>query len=249
VNHFYDDNFFSWNNRGVAKSAEVIVGFLMKVLRPRSVLDVGCGQGVWLRAWAAAGTETFRGIDGAYVNQDRLLVPPAHFSTADLSIPFDLGTRFDLVQSLEVAEHLPPSSSLPFVQSLVKHADIVLFSAAVVGQGGEHHINERPLEFWRELFHREGFACFDSIRPAVGKDRDVQPWYRYNTLLYANATGTARLPPSLARTWVAEGEPLREGGDLPWRARRAVLRMLPTPAVSYLAKQRASWTARKTPRG
>src|SRR5262249_21733994 len=147
-----------------------------------------------------AGAERILGLDGAYVDQERLLVPRANFRVADLSQPFDVGERFDLVQSLEVAEHLLPSVSTTFVESLTRHGDLVLFSAAVPGQGGEHHINERPLEFWRGLFRQHGYACFDPIRPAVQRKADVQPWYRYNTLLYANPAGRARLPQALACT-------------------------------------------------
>jgi len=244
VTYAYDANFFAWNNRGVPQSARAIVAFLMASLQPHRVLDVGCGQGVWLQAWQEAGARIL-GLDGAYVDQERLLVSRDHFRVADLSEPFRLGEHFDLVQSLEVAEHLPPSASVFFVDSLTRHGDVVLFSAAVVGQGGEFHINERPLEFWRGLFREHGYACFDPIRPAVKGKAGIQPWYRYNVLLYANEAGQARLPVALASTRVPEGERLREGGDLRWRARRALLRVLPPRAVNYLARRRAAWIARK----
>jgi SAM-dependent methyltransferase len=247
VSYVYDANFFAWNNHGVRQSAREIVAILMASLRAGSVLDVGCGQGVWLHAWQEAGATRVVGLDGAYVDQERLLVPRSSFVVADLSQPFDLGERFDLVQSLEVAEHLRPSVSTSFIDSLTRHGDVVLFSAAVPGQGGEYHVNERPLEFWRDLFRQRGYACFDPIRPAVQGKATVQSWYQYNTLLYANAAGAARLPPALARTRVADGEPLREGGDLLWRARRAIVRRLPTRAVNYLARRRAAWNARKAP--
>jgi SAM-dependent methyltransferase len=245
VSYVYDANFFAWNNKAVRESARQIVAILMTSLRPRSVLDVGCGQGVWLGAWQEAGATRVLGLDGAYVDQERLLVPRANFMVTDLSQPFDLGERFDLVQSLEVAEHLRPSVSTSFVDSLTRHGNVVLFSAAVPGQGGEYHINERPLEFWRGLFRQRGFACFDPIRPAVQGKPAVQSWYQYNTLLYANPAGAARLPQALACTRVADGEPLREGGDLLWRVRRAVLRRLPSRAINYLARRRAASIARR----
>src|SRR5262245_48537434 len=219
----------------------------MTSIRVGSVLDVGCGQGVWLRAWEEAGVSRVLGLDGGYVDQEHLLVPRTSFKVADLSQPFDLGERFDLVQSLEVAEHLQPSASPCFIDSLTRHGDVVLFSAAVPGQGGEYHVNERPLEFWRGLFRQQGYACFDPIRPAVQGKAAVQPWYQYNTLLYANPAGAARLPQTLARTRVADGELLREGGDLLWRARRAIVRRLPARAINYLARQRAAWNAHKAP--
>jgi hypothetical protein len=120
-----------------------------------------------------------------------------------------------------------------------------VFSAAVPGQGGEYHINEQPLEFWRSLFRQYGYVCFDPIRPAVRHKPAIQPWYRYNTLLYASEAAAARLPELLARTRVAECEQLREGGNLQWKMRRAVLRHLPIKAVTYIAKRRAAWIAKK----
>jgi SAM-dependent methyltransferase len=247
VSYVYDANFFAWTNLAVAQSSREIVALLMTSLQPRSVLDVGCGQGVWLRAWREAGARRVLGLDGAYVDQERLLVPRTNFLVTDLSQPFDLGERFDLVQSLEVAEHLLPSAATAFVDSLTRHGDVVVFSAAVPGQGGEYHVNERPLEYWRGLFRQHGYVCFDPIRPAVRHKAAVQPWYRYNTLLYANEAAAARLPEMLACTRVAEDERLREGGNMQWRMRRAALRLLPAKAVDYIARRRAAWVAKKAP--
>ena len=45
----------------------------------------------------------------------------------DLHNAIDLGRRFDLVCSLEVAEHLPRIRAVLFVVDLVKAAPVVLF--------------------------------------------------------------------------------------------------------------------------
>ena len=87
------------------------------------------------------------GLDGPFVNRNELLIPNERFSVAELTGPISLGRQFDLVQSLEVAEHLPKTSAERFVQTLVTHGTRVLFSAAIPGQGGENHINEQPLEY------------------------------------------------------------------------------------------------------
>jgi 2-polyprenyl-3-methyl-5-hydroxy-6-metoxy-1,4-benzoquinol methylase len=60
-----------------------------------------------------------------------------------LDSPLDLGRAFDLVISLEVAEHLPESAADAFIDSLVRHGDVILFSAAIPFQGGHRHINEQ----------------------------------------------------------------------------------------------------------
>src|SRR5262245_5248510 len=73
---------------------------------PGSILDVGCGTGMWLRAVMELGISNFVGIDCAEISPDQLLFPSDQFCCQDLSAPIDLGRRFELVICLEVAEHL-----------------------------------------------------------------------------------------------------------------------------------------------
>ena len=123
---------------------------------------------------------------------------------------------------------------------MTRHSDAVLFSAATVGQGGEHHINERPLRFWQQLFTDEGFVAFDAIRPHLRSDLSVEPWYRYNAVLYVRRDAIGSLPFSVRSTEVENGR-LKEIGDPLWMVRRSVLRLLPRNAVTRLAK----WNARR----
>jgi hypothetical protein len=94
------------------------------------------------------------GVDGDYVSRDTLLFPPECFLAAALSKPFDAGARFELVQCLEVAERIAPDAAHILIDGLVQHGDLIVFSAAVPGQGGEHHINERAHAYWRDMFLR-----------------------------------------------------------------------------------------------
>ena len=66
-----------------------------------------------------------------------------------------------------MGEHLPPDASAQLVRSLVEASDRVLFSAAVPGQGGEFHVNERPLAFWQDLFAAHGYVAHDCVRPRL----------------------------------------------------------------------------------
>ena len=166
-------------------------------------------------------------------------IPADRFNVGNLTRPLDLGRRFDLVQCLEVGEHLPRAASGTLVASLCTHGDIVVFSAAVPGQGGENHINERPLEDWRALFAEHGYAAFDPFRRRLSEIPSIEPWYRYNILLYANAAGESRLPPEIAATRIPGGEPVRRTGDLAWRLRCMVVSLLPRPIVTLIARRRA----------
>ena len=138
----YNQRFFDYVNAGAERSARKLLP-LLAPLEVASVLDVGSGQGVWLAVWKELGVDDVVGLDGAYVDQDRLKIPAGQFVAADLGAQFDLGRQFDLVQCLEVAEHLPKASADNLVESLTRHSDIVLFSAAAKRQGGENQINEQ----------------------------------------------------------------------------------------------------------
>ncbi len=66
-----------------------------------------------------AGVETVLGVDGDYVERDRLVTDPSNFLSADLTKVVESPDRFDVVQSLEVGENLPTEASHSLVKSLV----------------------------------------------------------------------------------------------------------------------------------
>ncbi len=184
--HGYDASFFSffdWSREMSRSSAEVIVPVLLEVAPCDSVLDVGCGVGAWLAAFGERGVSV-TGVDGSDVPDAMLMVDPRHVLRHDLSLPLDLGRRFDLVISLGVAEHLPAAAAEVFVDSLVRHGDIILFSAAIPRQGGYHQLNERWQSYWALLFQERGYQAFDILRPRVWKDERVSWWYAQNSLVY-----------------------------------------------------------------
>src|ERR1700730_18259389 len=169
--HEYTEEFFEYIERGSISSAKRFSTFLAPLLGVSSVLDVGCGRGAWLREWQNAGVKIAQGVDGPYVRQQSLLIPVQDFTAVDLSKKFDLGRRYDLVSSLEVAEHLPGACSETFILSLVTHAALVLFSGPTPGKAGKNHINERPLSLWQALFQANGYVAYDVIRPVFRADK------------------------------------------------------------------------------
>lgn len=173
-------------------SAHVILPMLFERYKPKSVLDVGCGLGTWLSVAKELGVAEIAGIEGAWLDRKLARVPASAITTADLEKRFDLGRRFDLVINLEVAEHLSEEAAEGFVESLTRHADVVLFSAAIPFQGGHHHVNERFPDYWRQIFAARGYAVIDLIRPRIWDRTDVLVWLRQNMLVYARAGLTAQ---------------------------------------------------------
>lgn len=242
--HEYDDNFYRFLASFAVRSAEQIVPLLSALLPINCVVDFGCGHGAWLSVWRKAGARVI-GVDGPYVDRQHLMIDADEFRPADLSQPIDLGRRFDVVQSLEVAEHLPSSRASEFIRTLTSHGPLVMFSAAVPGQGGEHHINEQPLEYWREKFRERRYVAIDCVRPKVIANLQVQHWYRYNIILYAEEPCLATLPDRLRAFRVPENQRLHDYWPLRDRARHAVIRHLPRGAVDHLSRLKARLQARR----
>jgi SAM-dependent methyltransferase len=149
-----------------------VVPVIMDMVRPTSVLDVGCGTGTWLKAFQEHAVVDFVGVDGDHVNQTQLKIPVDNFVTADLHQSLKLNKRFDLVISLEVAEHLREEASDTFVQSLIAHGDVIIFSAAIPGQG-----------YWERKFGQYGFYFHNTLREALWHKPELQWWYTQNIFL------------------------------------------------------------------
>lgn len=168
-------------------ASNVVVPMLMQMFQPKSVLDVGCGIGTWLESFSTSGLDDLIGIDGDYVDRQLLAahISLNKFIPFDLTTPFDLQRKFDLVISLEVAEHLPESSAITFIESLTKHSDIIVFSAAIPGQGGQNHVNEQWKKYWIDIFLPFGFKPYDIIRPLIWNRTEVDWWYKQNILVFS----------------------------------------------------------------
>lgn len=206
----YDQHFYAWQSGPSRRSAAAVIPLIREAVGPvRSVLDVGCGIGTWLAEWASSGVHDLMGVDGDYIDRSELLIPSERFRSADLTRPFDLGRTFDAVISLEVAEHLPESAAGMFVETLTRHAPVVVFSAAVPCQTGLGHVNEQWQSYWAAKFAKAGYDAFDVIRWRVWDNAEISFWYRQNIVIYA-AAGHLKMParwpvdvahPGLVNTW------------------------------------------------
>lgn len=177
----YDQSFYDTIRDGTQRSARVVVPLICDALGaiPSSMVDVGCGEGWWALEFAKLGARVV-GLDGAYIEGSPLT---ERFVAADLDRTLPLVGHFDVALSLEVAEHLTPGRSDSFVGDLCSMAPIVVFSAAIPGQGGVGHINERYMAEWAEMFDARGFAVSGALRWRIWDDDRVEPWYRQNLMV------------------------------------------------------------------
>lgn len=141
-------------------------------------------QGAWLSVFRQLGVENTLGVDGNWVDKDKLYIDKKFFLEKNLTEPLSLNRKFDLAMSLEVAEHLPESAADTFVETLTKLSDNIVFSAAIPNQGGQNHINEQWHTYWIEKFEARGFYCNDIIRPVIWNNPNVEYWYAQNMLYF-----------------------------------------------------------------
>lgn len=188
----------------------------------RSFLDLGCGQGQWLAmAHNLLLDGPLVGVDLPHhqADVDRVATeavggpkPSFHFFPVDLNtLTTDRAigdaaiavsaagntSQYDLVNCVEVAEHLQPGTEAGLVHlvTMLAGKGVVLWSAAQPGQGpydpdnpsnpGTHHNERWPWE-WDALFAARGFSPCDLIRPEIWTDQRIDWWYRANTVLYVS---------------------------------------------------------------
>ncbi len=180
----FDDAFM---RKGVELHSEIvpdICRLLNGMFNPKSVLDLGCGAGIWLRGFRDLGVPQIRGVDGSKAALDSYCKDLADcVSLHDLRTPYIPNQRFDLCLCLDVAEHIDATLEDRLIESCVRSSDTIIFSSPPPGQGGIAHINERPIAHWVRKFFDHGYVFFDQIRPYFEASRDT-PMMTYHCNAY-----------------------------------------------------------------
>ena len=131
--------------------------YLYDRFSPDSILDIGCGLGAYPRLLSNLGVSRAVGVDN--IKAEALFIPSSNYILHDLSLPLNINEKFDVTICCEVAEHLHPGTEEILLDTIETHAkDVILFSAAALGQPGHNHINCRPLDFWAEQWAGRNWA-------------------------------------------------------------------------------------------
>jgi putative flippase GtrA len=190
----YSEDFYKEMRNPNLMSAKKIVPIVISYISPKSIVDVGCGEGIWASVFKSSGVKDICGIDGHWVKVDELTIPKENFIVKDLEKPLELGRKYSLAVSLEVGEHLSNESSETFVKNLTDLAPVVLFSAAIPLQGGSRHINEQWPEYWEKKFATLGYVPVDCIRRKVWNDEDVSFFYKQNIFFFVSKSEISNYP-------------------------------------------------------
>ena len=112
------------------------------------------------------------------------MIDESEFERRDLESGYVSCAGYDLAMSLEFGEHIPESSASALVAGLCE-AKFVFWSAAIPGQNGVNHINEKWSTWWEPLFAEYGYVGSCDIRNVFWTDTRVAAFYRQNFVIWS----------------------------------------------------------------
>lgn len=140
------------------KYAAAISGVVFKVFFPKSVVDVGCGKGLFLNYFFKKHISV-KGYEGSSSAIKLAVIPKQHIEKADLRRLFKINRHFQIAISWEVAEHIEKEFVGIYLKNLTDLSDTVVFTAAEPfwNPAHPHHPNEQFPAYWEELFGFYGY--------------------------------------------------------------------------------------------
>ena len=124
-------------------------------IAPARVLDAGCALGFLVE------TLRDRGVDAWGIDISPFAIAQVHDPIKPYcrvgSVAGDLGGPWDLIVSIEVAEHLPIREAEAAIANMCAQTADVMFSSSPVDHREPTHLNVHQPEYWAEQFARHGF--------------------------------------------------------------------------------------------
>ena len=158
-----------------------IYGYVMLKFGLKSVLDIGCAMGFNTKWLLGLGYDA-EGVEGfpQYVAETQ--IPGRVFLHDYAEGPFNPPRDFDLGLCTEFVEHVDAQYVQNFI-STFKHCRYVLMTHALPGQGGFHHVNEQPPEYWINLMSDAGFLHLENESKLMQGTFQPKDRYGRNTLM------------------------------------------------------------------
>lgn len=133
-----------------------VIEVLYQHFKPKSVVDVGCANGIHLKTFKELGIKDLYGIEGtihwgSYIEKNF----DHRYGILDLRKPMVVDKQYDLVISFEVLEHLEKKYAKQAVKNITSFGNVFCISACPL-TGGFHHINVKPREYWIRVFDKFG---------------------------------------------------------------------------------------------
>jgi glycosyltransferase involved in cell wall biosynthesis/SAM-dependent methyltransferase len=132
---------------------------LVRSLKPRTVLDVGCAIGFLVEAFWRRGVRAY-GIDLSEYAIDQVPEDLKGFCAVKSvlePLPEDFPRTYDLMTCIEVLEHLSEDDGRVAVRNMACTTRCILFSSTPHDFTEPTHVNVRPVIYWLQSFAEVGF--------------------------------------------------------------------------------------------
>ena len=173
---------------------------LANTFRGYRLCDLGCGQGKYVEFLRQQQVEC-DGFDG---NPNTPQITHGLCGVRDLSQPIELEREYDVIMSLEVAEHIPRQYQSAYLANLTKFAKAFLvLSWAVPGQAGDGHVNNRTNSYVVWKLRRLGFQL-DLEKTGLLRAQSSLVWFQNTILVFSRGPS-----PTLSEKLTASAAALR----------------------------------------
>ena len=166
---------YKWDDRKI-KTSQNVVDILNKYLDFKTVIDLGCGK-------VKYPFENIVRVDGN-IDADPWIL-------ADLTREHNFG-KFDLVLSIEVAEHLEEKYADTFVKNLIANSDKWIVMTASNKTGTPYtdiaHLNPQNKQYWINKIQNHNFEYKEDLTNKLQKEFYQVPtmnsWFRKDLMVY-----------------------------------------------------------------
>lgn len=170
--------------------AQRLAEYIRRFAQPKNFIDFGCSSGLYLRE-IKKNMPQVRSLGYEFSKDAVDMALCEDVIQFDLTAPLKTDKLPDtLGLCLEVLEHIDDSNWKPVLENITNHCDILIFSAAVPGQGGTGHINCRNKIDWIYRFHTLGWIVdLDATKHMLGhmKNGYHMGWFAWNAMILVPA--------------------------------------------------------------
>ncbi|GMH42338.1 hypothetical protein BSKO_10257 [Bryopsis sp. KO-2023] len=171
-------------------------------IAPKSVLDMGSGNGGFLRGFFEGGAEKTAGVEISELGPIAYYTSGWEYESGPVQLPLFVpqgeptvealmctmfgkeGAAFDMVWSAEVFEHIPREKHCEIMNFLApKVGKFLVTSVAAMGQAGVGHVANRMRVDFKEDWESRGFVYDGELTKRVVKGGKIS-WYVNNIQVF-----------------------------------------------------------------
>lgn len=180
------------------KDPKIIVEEILKHFSPKSVIDLWCGLGTFVKVFQDYWIDAYW-VNWEWVEKDKLFIDEKSLIIKNLEEFYDFWKKYDLAISLEVAEHIDEKYSDNFVKTLISCSDYIVFSAATSCQWWQNHVNEQRPEYREKKFNKYWYKFYDVFRHVFWDNKNI--FWRYKQNMFLIVKEWKEIPNTLVEKW------------------------------------------------